>query len=207
VGDSSTQLAIEGRREMIDGRQDEDRDDDARYDTVGTPIARLREFIERDRLDIAALIWLAGVLAVMGAITWTSWRTHVQFSAVEGESTTTTWIREYSLAVAANISYAVALAVGIAVAAALDTKVSRVAAILGIVGGLWFALAGGCGVAYAIHAAGQQSAFTGASAPFTVQAFVAVVFGLLLAAAAWRLATSVPLDDIADEDAEPQMVS
>jgi hypothetical protein len=192
---------------MDDGRQYEDRDD-ARYDTVATPVARLREFIERDRLDVAALIWLAGVLAVMAAITWASWRQHVQFSAVDGEQTTQVWVRVYSLAVAANISYAVAPAVGIAVAAALDTKVSRVAAILGIVGGLWFALAGGRGVAYAIHAAGQQqSSFTGASAPFTINAFVAAVFGLLLAAAAWRLATSVPGGENADEEPEPQMVS
>src|SRR5947199_4177814 len=185
---------------MTDDSEHEDIYEDARDDPdAAHPVERLRECIERDGVDLAAVIWMFCVLAVVGAVVWQALRAGSLSDGVTVH--VSVWERLYYLAATGNLSVAVALAVGVAIAAALDSAASRFAATLGVVGALWMVAAGGFGIAYAVHAAGGSEVPRLATGPFTVNAFAVAVLGLIIAAAAWRVATSVP-DYGDDEDGE-----
>jgi len=144
------------------------------------------------------------ILAVLAAAVWLAFKETSANSGNDfGGPVDITWVRVLYLSQTANIGLAAAIAIGIAVAAALDSAVSRAAATLGIVAGLWFVAAGFMGIAYVIHDHGAHAAFLRANGPYTVQSVAVAVLGVLLAMAAWRIATSVPLEDF-DDDADAE---
>jgi hypothetical protein len=189
-----------------DGRQYEDTGDDARYDTVDTPIARLREFIERDRIDAVAVIWMLGVAATIAAGIWTAFTYNLSFDGnsnhVDG------WDHAFLLSQTATLMPLIGVVVGLAIAAALDSAASRVAAWIGMVVSAWLVVASVLGIAYMIHAGKNTSlGLANSTGPRILELFAVGVLAVVVGAAAWRVATSVPVDNDVDSEPDAQMVS
>jgi hypothetical protein len=188
--------------------QFEDRYEDAGEDEPYTPLmklraqhpfARLRDVIEDDRLDTAALIWMACVVAYVGAQIWNAFG--LKGSALDGY--VSGWERVLSLATTGTVAMIVAVVIGVAIAAATDSRASRLASTLAVVVAGWEALAGFLFVVYAAFAPDQNNARVSVSGTQVVAGLAVSVLGMLVAAAAWRIATSMPLD----AEAEPAAVS
>ena len=87
---------------MTDGRQYEDIYENASDDAPYTPVMRLRGVVERDRLDIAALIWMLCTLTTLGAQIWTAAHVDLSDEGFFGGPTTTKWVRVYTLSTTAS---------------------------------------------------------------------------------------------------------
>lgn len=164
------------------------------------PVQRLRAVIEDDRLDTAALIWMVCVVALIGAQIWHALRLN-ESGVFSGYSSG--WDRVLLLSQSGSIAVIVAIVIGVAVAAATDSRASRLASTLGIVAAAWEGITGFLLIIYAAFAPDQNHVRLSVSGSQILGGLAITVLGLLVAMAAWRIATSVPLDD-EDADAEPE---
>jgi hypothetical protein len=143
------------------------------------------------------------VLVILGAAIWTAAHLHADREGFFTSAGPDKWFRVYALSTTATYGPIVGIAIRLAIAAALDSAVSRAAATLGILGSLWILAAGLMGIAYGIQHHRFNDGGPSLSGPALVTEFAIAVLGMLLAAAAWRIATSIPpdaFDDLEEED-------
>src|SRR5262245_4056902 len=98
---------------MTDGRQYEDTYGAARLDPEAMhPVEKLRDFIERDRIDAVAVIWMLCIAATIASGIWTALSYHVNFPA-DG-SHISGWERAFLLSQTATLLPLIGVAVGLA---------------------------------------------------------------------------------------------
>jgi hypothetical protein len=179
---------------------------DGRIDTAAeTPLTRLRAVVETDRLDLAALIWMVGVLVYVGSAICFAVMFNSEADRLGG--TTDTWATVLQLSHTVDLAVLGALVIGLAIAAAVDSALSRAAAMLGVVGGAWAVVAGFMRIAFQAAAPDKTQA-SGQSVFEYGTGFVVIALGALVAVAALRLYTTVRYDfDDEDDDLEERALS
>ena len=169
---------------------------DTNVDRPETPMSRLLAIVDTDRLDIAALIWMTGVLVYVAS--------EIIFALMLSgnspfRSADDGWLKVQQLGSTVDFGILCALVIGLAIAAAFDSALSRAAALLGVVGGCWALISGFLRLLY--QAAAPNKTEAPGQAVFVYGAsFVIAVLGALVALAAFRLYTTVRYDFEADDD-------
>lgn len=162
-----------------------------------TPMTRVLAVVDNDRLDIAALIWMTGVLVFVACeICWALLQsTNVPLGGDDS------WLKVQQLGSTVDFGMLCALVIGLAVAAAFDSALSRAAALLGVVGGAWALIAGFLRILYQA-AAPDKIEGHGQAVLVYGSGFVSAALGALIAIAAFRLSSTVRYDtELVEDDA------
>jgi hypothetical protein len=153
-------------------------------------LERLKARVEQQRLDVAAVVWMALLFAIAGSEIYSALR----FGNSQGfPGSSDWWFKLQLLAQSGGTVLVFGSAVGIALAVLLEGPMSRVALRLAVVGGAWSVAAGGCGVAFAFHpdpGFGSVRVFDGRLTECVYYLGFAGL-GLLIAMIAWRFARQV----------------
>ena len=167
-------------------------------DTPEAPMARMLAIVDTDRLDIAALIWMVGVLVFVACEVCF---TLLASSSTPFRGTDDNWERIQQLGSTVDFGILCALVIGLAVSAAFDSALSRAAALLGIVGGAWALVAGFLRILYQA-AAPNKTQVRGQAVFIYGSGFVIAVLGALIMIAAFRLYSTMRYDtELIEEDA------
>jgi len=167
-----------------------------------SPMTRMRAIVDTDRLDVAAVIWMTGVLVYLAS--------EIVFAVMLSQSSpfrgpNEGWLKVQQLGSTVDFGILCALVIGLAIAAAFDSALSRAAALLGIVGGAWVLISGFLRILY--QAAAPDKTEAHGQAVFVYgSAFVIAVLGALITVAALRLFSTLRYDTElieVDEELEP----
>jgi hypothetical protein len=117
---------------------------------------RVQQYLRPERLVSAAVAWMLGVTAMVVVQIWQSIALSRQFDDFPIDRL---WLKLALLAQSGSLTVTLAILAGLALVVFSDPVRARVAAYLGVVLGLWTVVAGGVGIAVALH--GGDNPFSG----------------------------------------------
>jgi len=155
-------------------------------------LSRLQERLRDSHLDIAAVVWMICLLALIALQVYRALRP----SAFDFGDQIDGWQKASFIATSGNFVFAAGAMVGIALACAYSSTASRIALGLAVAAGLWVVIANIVGIAVAFHDQSQGDGFPsigrGTEDKF-VQALTSVMeggLGLVVFFVAWSLLAS-----------------